>query len=48
MLIAFIDTTITNLRYPVGYTILALLVTLSLQEPTTPLRMLVAMSAAEA
>ena len=42
MLVSLIDTTITNLRFPVGYTILALLVTLTISHPHTFLRMLVA------
>jgi hyaluronan synthase len=44
MLVAWVDTTITNLRYPVGYTILAMLITVSFAEPATFLRMLVVIS----
>lgn len=42
MLIALVDNVITNLRYPVGYVILALLVTASISDPSTVLRVLVA------
>jgi hyaluronan synthase len=41
MLMSLVDTTITNLRFPVGYTILALLVTVTIAHPNTFLRMLV-------
>lgn len=42
MLIAWLDSTITNLRYPVGYTVLALIVTLALSDAAVLLRMLIA------
>jgi hyaluronan synthase len=38
---AFLDTTITNLRYPVGYVSLALLVVYSVHDPLTIARMLI-------
>jgi hyaluronan synthase len=41
MLMSLVDTTITNLRFPVGYTILALLVAVTIAHPNTFLRMLV-------
>jgi len=42
MLIALVDNVITNLRYPVGYIILALLVTATISDPSTLLRVLFA------
>ncbi len=42
MLIAWLDSTITNLRYPVGYTVLTLFVTLALSDVRVLLRMLLA------
>jgi hyaluronan synthase len=41
MLMSLVDTTITNLRFPVGYTILAMLVAVTIAHPNTFLRMLV-------
>lgn len=42
MLMAWLDSTITNLRYPVGYLVLALFVTLALSDAAVLLRMLIA------
>ncbi|HEX9811655.1 MAG TPA: glycosyltransferase [Burkholderiales bacterium] len=42
MLVSLVDSTITNLRYPVGYAILLSLIALTISDPTTFVRMLVA------
>jgi hyaluronan synthase len=41
---ALLDATLTNLRYPIGYATLALFVILSFYDPTTVLRVLVAIA----
>jgi hypothetical protein len=41
-IIAIIDTSITNLRYPVNYAILTLLVSMSIHDPHTIIRLLFA------
>ena len=42
MLMSFVDSTITNLRYPVGYAILALFILTTISEPSAFLRMMLA------
>ena len=43
--IAFFDTTVTNLRFPVAYTSLGLFIVYSIQDPATVLRMLIGIGA---